>query len=151
MVEYIREEFEKIEDCDILDDIGCSVDMPNEFDPYKWIACFIGPETSAYHGGLFRLKIELPKEYPLKQPTVYFETKMYHPNVKSDGFICIDCLNNWKNSKKSMIEVLMSVYNLLLFPNPDSPYNKEAAKLMIEDKTAFNKRVNEYVRKYALV
>ena len=85
MVEYIRDEFERIENCDELDEIGCSVAMPNEFEPFNWIACFIGPETSAYHGGLFRLKIELPKEYPFEKPTVFFETKMYHPNVRFDG------------------------------------------------------------------
>lgn len=151
MVEsYIRDEFDKIENCDELDEIGCSVDMPNEFNPYNWIACFIGPETSAYHGGLFRLSIEFPKDYPLSKPSVYFKTTMYHPNVKDDGFICVDSLRLW-NKERSMIEVFISIYNLLLFPNPNSPYNEDAANLMKNDISAFNKKVNEYVRKYALV
>ena len=147
---YIRDEFEKVEDCDELDEIGCSVAMPNEYNPFNWRACFIGPQSSAYHGGLFRLNINFPSDYPNTKPEVFFTTTMFHPNVRNDGFICIESLNKW-NKNRSMIEVFMSIYLLLVTPNPDSPYNKEAAELLKKDVNGFNKKVNEYVRKYALV
>lgn len=51
MTSYIRKEYNNIEDSDELDDIGCSIGLVNEWDIYHWKATFIGPDTSAYHGG----------------------------------------------------------------------------------------------------
>lgn len=48
-----------------------------------------GPDGTAYEGGCFTLDMKFPSEYPFKPPTVKFETKIYHPNIKSDtGEIC---------------------------------------------------------------
>lgn len=151
MVEaFLRDEFEKVEKCDELDEIGCSISMPNEYDPFHWEAVFIGPTTSAYHGGFFRMNIKFPKNYPQSKPDVYFTTKIFHPNVKNDGYICVKSLNEWVKDR-SMIEVLMSIYILLINPNPNNPYNSDAAELYKNNKNEYNKKVNEYVRKYALI
>ena len=45
----------------------------------------------------------------------------------------------------------MSIYILLMNPNPNSPYNSEAAELYKNNIDEYNKKVNEYVRKYALI
>ena len=50
-----------------------------------------------------------------------------------------------------MSEVLMSIYCLLIKPNPDSPLNGEAANLYKESISKFNERVNKDVRAYALI
>ena len=148
---YLRDEFEKVEKCDELDEIGCSISMPNEFDPFKWKAVFIGPKNSAYHGGFFRMDINFPSNYPEKKPEVYFTTKLFHPNIKFDnGCVCITSLNNW-NKNRTMIEVLLSIYILLIKPNPNDPYNKEAADLYKNNIKEFEKKANEFVRKYALI
>lgn len=150
MASYIRNEFNNIEDSDELDDIGCSIGLINDWDIYHWKATFIGPDRSAYHGGCFRLNIDFPNEYPSVKPKVYFTTKIYHPNVRCDGYICVKSLNEWIKDR-SMIEVLLSIYILLMNPNPNSPYNTEAAELYKNNKDEYNKKVNEYVRKYALI
>lgn len=148
---YIRNEFEEIEDSDALDDIGCSIGLNNEWDVYHWKATFIGPDKSAYHGGLFRLGIDFPSDYPSKAPYVYFSTKIYHPNIDyENGKVCIEVINNW-NSKRKMSEVLTSIYCLLIKPNPDSPLNGDAAQLYKKSISEYNNRVNQDVRAYALV
>jgi len=38
---------------------------------------------------------------------------------------------------------------LLLYPNATDPLNGEAASLMMQDKEGYNKKVQEYVGKYA--
>ena len=38
---------------------------------------------------------------------------------------------------------------LLRYPNPSDPLNGEAANLLLRDPTAYNKRIQEYVQKYA--
>ncbi len=151
MVEaFLRNEFEKVKQCEVLDEIGCSISMPNEFDPFNWEAVLIGPKNSAYHGGFFRMNIKFPQNYPEKKPDVYFTTKIYHPNVSYDGYICVNSLNEWVKDR-SMIDVLISIYLLLMIPNPQGPYNSEAAKLYKNNINEYNKKVNEYVRKYALI
>ena len=151
MAYYIRNEFDNIEDSDELDEIGCSIGLINEWDIFHWKATFIGPDKSAYHGGCYRLNIDFPSDYPSKAPKVYFTTKIFHPNINyTSGEVCIESLNNWNNNRK-MTEVFMSIYCLLIKPNPDSPLNGEAANLYKESISKFNERVNKDVRAYALI
>jgi ubiquitin-conjugating enzyme E2 H len=38
---------------------------------------------------------------------------------------------------------------LLLYPNPKDPLNGDAAQLLLKDEKSYNKRVQDYVKKYA--
>ena len=53
----------------------------------------MGPADSPYQGGVFFLNIHFPSDYPFKPPKVSFTTRIYHPNVNSNGSICLDILN----------------------------------------------------------
>jgi len=41
---------------------------------YEWHFTVIGPENSAYEGGLYHGKVLLPEQYPIKPPDVIFMT-----------------------------------------------------------------------------
>ena len=62
-------------------------------------AIVIGPENSAYEGGLFRFTITIPIDYPLKFPKFKLLTPLYHP-VSNKIYepeahsLCAHCLNN---------------------------------------------------------
>jgi len=49
---------------------------------------------SPYSGGVFFLSITFPTDYPFKPPKVAFSTKIYHPNINSNGSICLDILRD---------------------------------------------------------
>ena len=63
-------------------------------DLFHWQATIMGPPESPYQGGVFFLTIHFPTDYPFKPPKVAFTTRIYHPNINSNGSICLDILRS---------------------------------------------------------
>lgn len=63
-------------------------------DLFHWQATIMGPSDSPYAGGVFFLNLHFPTDYPFKPPKVNFTTKIYHPNINSNGSICLDILRD---------------------------------------------------------
>ena len=47
-----------------------------------------------FSGGVFFLNIHFPTDYPFKPPKFAFTTRIYHPNINSNGAICLDILRS---------------------------------------------------------
>ena len=47
-------------------------------------------------GGFFAAELEFPKDYPNAPPTMKFSSKMWHPNIYSDGRVCISYASPWR-------------------------------------------------------
>jgi len=65
--------------------------------------------------------------------------------VYADGGICLDILQNQWSPIYDASAVLTSIQSLLSDPNPNSPANSEAARLYVEDRKEYNRRVKEVV------
>ncbi len=52
----------------------CSAGILDE-NIYNWSASIIGPENSPYKGGIFKLLINFPEDYPFHPPKIRFVTK----------------------------------------------------------------------------
>ena len=63
-------------------------------DLFQWQATLMGPSDSPYQGGVFFLTIMFPSDYPFKPPKFAFTTRIYHPNINSNGSICLDILKD---------------------------------------------------------
>ncbi|KAL8462055.1 hypothetical protein ACS0TY_033218 [Phlomoides rotata] len=61
-------------------------------DMFHWQATIMGPSDSPFAGGVFLVTIHFPPDYPFKPPKVSFKTKVFHPNINSNGSICLDIL-----------------------------------------------------------
>jgi len=121
---------------------------PNPDNIMQWSAVILGPEDTSWDGGTFKLKLVFAEDYPNKPPSVTFVCPMFHPNVYPDtGIICLDILQkNW-SPIYDVAAVLTSVQSLLCDPNCTSPANAEAAKLFMDNRREYNKRVKEVVEK----
>ncbi|KAL2937371.1 Ubiquitin-conjugating enzyme E2 36 [Bienertia sinuspersici] len=52
---------------------------PSEENMRYFNVMILGPSQSPYEGGVFKLELFLPEEYPMAPPKVRFLTKIYHP------------------------------------------------------------------------
>lgn len=118
-----------------LSDIGGSAGPINN-NIYHWKACFIGPKGSFYENGLFFVEMKFDNEYPGSAPRVRMRTKTYHPNISSDGNVCVDYLTSWKkeNNIKGIINAIFSLLSLTEEPKggwhgyPSRPFDPNKAK-----------------------
>ncbi|KAL0384959.1 UNVERIFIED_CONTAM: Ubiquitin-conjugating enzyme E2 2 [Sesamum radiatum] len=88
---------------------------PHDNNIMLWNAVIFGPDDTPWDGGTFKLTLQFTEDYPNKPPTVRFVSRMFHPNI------------------------------IVVYPNPNSPANSEAARMFSENKREYNRRVREIV------
>jgi len=108
-----------------------------------------GPQQSAYEGGVFKLELFLPDDYPMAPPKVRFLTKIYHPNIDKLGRICLDILKDKWSPALQIRTVLLSIQALMSAPNPDDPLSNEIAEHWKSDERGAIERAKEWTRKFA--
>jgi ubiquitin-conjugating enzyme E2 D/E len=129
--------------------LGCS-GGPMKDNLYIWEAVLMGPIESPYAGGLFKLSIEIPENYPFKPPKFRFITPILHPNINSNGNICLDTLNtNW-SPILTISKTILSISSLLCDPNPDDPLDKAVANIYINNREKFNRLARNHTLTHAL-
>lgn len=104
---------------------------------FDWQAKIIGPEGSPYAGGIFFLNIHFPEDYPFRPPRCYFTTKIYHPNINTNGSMCLDMLMDSWYPALTISKVLLSISALLGDVNPDDPLVPEIAELYETNRAQF--------------
>lgn len=128
---------------------NCSAGPANENDIFDWKATIIGPEGSPYAGGLFHLVIQFPPDYPFKPPKVQFVTKIFHPNINSNGGICLDILKDQWSPALSIGKVLLSISSLLTDANPNDPLVPDVARLYVQNRQEYDRIAREWTLRYA--
>merc|ERR1711988_1752952 len=108
-----------------------------------------GPEGSPFEGGVFKLELFLPAEYPMVPPKVRFLTKIYHPNIDKLGRICLDILKDKWSPALQIRTVLLSIQALLSAPNPDDPLANDVAEQWKSNEPAAIETAKQWTRLYA--
>ncbi|GAM19728.1 hypothetical protein SAMD00019534_029030 [Acytostelium subglobosum LB1] len=117
----------------------------------EFTVTFNGPKDSPYFGGTWKVRVELPPNYPYKSPSIGFLNKIYHPNVDlASGSVCLDVINQTWSPMFDLINIFeVFLPQLLLYPNPTDPLNGEAASMLLKEPEKFKLKVKEFVNKYA--
>ncbi|CAA6661560.1 unnamed protein product [Spirodela intermedia] len=123
--------------------ISCSAGPVGE-DMFQWQATIMGPEASPFAGGVFVLSIHFPLDYPFKPP------KVFHPNINSNGSICLDILKEQWSPALTISKVLLSVCSLLTDPNPDDPLVSEIAEIYKTNRDKYETTARTWTQKYAM-
>ncbi|KAA8543634.1 hypothetical protein F0562_021620 [Nyssa sinensis] len=119
-------------------------------DMFHWQATIMGPTDSPYSGGVFLVSIHFPPDYPFKPPKVAFRTKVFHPNINSNGSICLDILKEQWSPALTISKVLLSICSLLTDPNPDDPLVPEIAHMYKTDRAKYESTARSWTQKYAM-
>ncbi|KAK4879282.1 hypothetical protein RN001_007428 [Aquatica leii] len=124
--------------------------VPNETNCRYFHVVMAGPKGSPYEGGLFKLEMFLPENYPLSPPSVRFLTKIYHPNIDKLGRICLDILKDQWSPALQMRTVLLSIQALLSAPNPDDPLANDVAVMWKSNEAKAILTAGQWTREYAI-
>ena len=95
------------------------------------------------------LNIEFPNDYPFKPPKILFTTKVYHPNIKGTGEICLDILKDQWAPSHTIATVLVSLTALFVEPNVNDPLEPEIANIFTTDRAKFDETAREWTKKFA--
>lgn len=122
---------------------------PHGENMYLWDAVIMGPTDSPFTGGVFRLEIHFPSDYPFKPPKVVFKTKIYHPNIAPSGAICLDILKDQWSPALTISKVLLSICSLLTDPNPKDPLVPDIAEEYMRDRQKYEDTAKLWTARYA--
>ena len=108
----------------------------------------IRPAHGMWQGATFEFTVKIPDLYPHEPPKVRAVTRIYHPNIDTEGAVCLNILReDWKPIL-SFNSVLHGMIFLFYDPNPDDPLNKDAAALFRQDRRAFERNVQRSLKGY---
>lgn len=143
---------------------GFLVSLMTEDNLFVWDVSIFGPPDSLYQGGCFKARMRFPGDYPYSPPTVRFVTSIWHPNVYTNGDLCISILHppqddprsgelpceRW-NPTQNVRTILLSVISLLNEPNTSSPANVDASVMYMRwlNSKGQDKEYENVVRKQA--
>ena len=118
-------------------------------------ACITIKEDSPYKGGKFYVHIQVTYKYPFEPPIVFFKSKIYHPNLRENGLVCLHNLRILKDWSPlfSISKVLLDIKSLIINPNPEicDKGNREAWLMMKNDRKKFEEKAKEWTKKYSVI
>ena len=139
---------------DPLDGFFCS---PRE-DPFKWDFTLIGMHNTPFEGSLLYGVVIFPHTFPIDPPKIQFTSKVYNPNVGTDGFLCMSTLHDQRtdnfydkadekwNPANTIQSIILSMMLILQEPNLESPANIDAAKELRENKISYLRKVRQFLK-----
>ena len=118
-----------------------AIAFPDGADKMLHFVITIKPDEGYYRGGKFVFDFNVPAVYPHEPPKVKCTQKIYHPNVDTEGNVCLNILREDWSPVLSISSCVYGLQFLFMDPNPDDPLNKEAARDLTETPRQFELNV----------
>ncbi|XP_028104427.1 ubiquitin-conjugating enzyme E2 22-like [Camellia sinensis] len=104
---------------------------------------------------LFKNKLFIINPFPYVESSVnfivgYFLTKIFHPNIATNGEICVNTLKKDWNPSLGLRHVLIVVRCLLIEPFPESALNEQAGMMLLENYKEYARHARLYTGIHAL-
>eukprot|EP01064_Diplonema_japonicum_P001677 TRINITY_DN1110_c4_g1_i1.p1 TRINITY_DN1110_c4_g1~~TRINITY_DN1110_c4_g1_i1.p1 ORF type:complete len:278 (+),score=95.20 TRINITY_DN1110_c4_g1_i1:70-834(+) len=137
---------------------------PSDGNLFKWDVWLLGPKDTPYMNGTFHAQLTFTEDFPMKPPEMRFVSEFWHPNVYTNGTVCISILHppgtDEMNSSEtaqmrwtpvqSLEKVLLSVISMIADPDPSesgAPANVDALVEWRKNRECYNERVRKLVDK----
>ncbi|PLW06257.1 hypothetical protein PCANC_01024 [Puccinia coronata f. sp. avenae] len=116
-----------------------------------WDVGIPGKEGTIWAGGLYKLQVIFPEEYPSKPPKCKFTPPIFHPNVYPSGTVCLSILNEEKSWKPAITlkQIVLGIQDLMNDPNNADPAQLEAFTLYKNNRLAYEAKIKEQARSMA--
>ncbi|CAG9331637.1 unnamed protein product [Blepharisma stoltei] len=114
------------------------------------IGAISGVKNSPYEDGIFYLEILISEMYPFKPPNIKFITKIYHPWVNVNGWICLDMLRDQWSPAYTIRKALVEIQNLMTSSDIRDPLNTEIFHLYKTDRPKYESTTREWTKAYAM-
>jgi len=115
--------------------------VPNETNVMIWKAVIFGPL------GVFKLTMTFCDEYPYIPPQVQFASKMFHPNIFSDGKVCPEILQNSWTPAIEVASILTTIRSTICNPSIRYAANIKASVMFQNNFGDYKKEVENCVEK----
>ena len=117
---------------------------------FHLLAGIEGPPDTPYDGGVFWIDVQFPLDYPFEPPKLQFLTRIYHPNIDSRGYICLDLLEDQWSVALKLSLVLVSICSLLDDPGLTDPLVPEIAEIYCKNYDLYCQNARAYTARYAM-
>ncbi|EGF97820.1 uncharacterized protein MELLADRAFT_114055 [Melampsora larici-populina 98AG31] len=113
-----------------------------------WEVGIPGKENTSWAGGLYKLQMIFPEDYPSKPPKCKFTPTIFHPNIYPSGTVCLSILNEEKSWKPAITlkQIVLGIQDLLNDPNNSDPAQIEAYTMYKDNPAAYDQKVREQAK-----
>eukprot|EP00755_Sulcionema_specki_P010039 Sspe_Gene.6651::Locus_2241_Transcript_1_10_Confidence_0.105_Length_606::g.6651::m.6651/K10579/UBE2M, UBC12; ubiquitin-conjugating enzyme E2 M len=127
-----------------------SLEIPDK-ENIRELLLTLSPCEGFYKGGTFKFRVSVPHDYPHTPPKVTYDLtlnqhKLFHPNIDEDGKVCLNILRAEWRPVLTLKAVIFGMELLFIEPNPDDPLNKQAAKVLRDDRNRFANIARSWMR-----
>lgn len=99
----------------------------------------VKPDEGYYKGGHFTFELIFNDQYPMEPPKVKCLNCIYHPNIDTDGRVCLNILRQDWTPALDLQSIVIGLIFLFLEVSGIDPLNKQAAE-------TFNRSRQEFAR-----
>ncbi|KRX20679.1 SUMO-conjugating enzyme UBC9-A [Trichinella nelsoni] len=122
----------------------------NKYDFYNWVCHIPGAKESSWEGGLYKLIMFFPENYPNTPPRCTFVPPLFHPNIHASGVVhwsFLDGSKQWVPSMK-IGDILVGLQQLLAEPCLDEVVHNEAYTVLCTDPNAYDFIIQQLAKKF---